>query len=42
MTALDGLPLVTLVTFLPLLGALVVAFTPAARPNAARVCASAG
>jgi NADH-quinone oxidoreductase subunit M len=41
MTALDGLPLVTLVTFLPLLGAIAVAFTPAARPNAARYTALA-
>jgi len=39
MTALDGLPLVTLVTFLPLLGALAVAITPASRPNVARYSA---
>ncbi|NJD26729.1 MAG: NADH-quinone oxidoreductase subunit M [Chloroflexi bacterium] len=36
MTGLDGLPLVTLVTFLPALGALVVAFMPTSRPNLAR------
>jgi NADH-quinone oxidoreductase subunit M len=36
MTGLEGLPLVSLVTFLPLLGALAVAITPASRPNAAR------
>ena len=39
MTALSGLPLVTLVTFLPLLGALVVAITPTSRPNVARYAA---
>jgi NADH-quinone oxidoreductase subunit M len=39
MSALSSLPLVTLVTFLPLLGALVVAFTPSSRPNAARYVA---
>ena len=39
MTGLDGLPLVTAVTFLPALGALIVAFTPTARPNLARYVA---
>ncbi|MEI7742558.1 MAG: proton-conducting transporter membrane subunit, partial [Chloroflexota bacterium] len=39
MTAFNGLPLVTLVTFIPLLGALVVAFTPSSRPNLARYLA---
>jgi NADH-quinone oxidoreductase subunit M len=39
MTALDGLPLVTLVTFLPLLGAIVIAFTPTSRPSIARYTA---
>ncbi len=39
MTALNGLPLVTIVTFLPLLGALVVAVTPRSRPNLARYVA---
>jgi len=39
MTTLNGLPLVSLVTFLPLIGALVVAFTPASRPNLARYTA---
>jgi NADH-quinone oxidoreductase subunit M len=38
-SGLEGLPLVTLVTFLPLLGALVVAFTPGSRPNVARYVA---
>ena len=36
MTGLTGLPLVTIVTFLPALGALVVAFMPSSRPNLAR------
>jgi NADH-quinone oxidoreductase subunit M len=36
MTALNGLPLVSLVTFLPLLGAIVVAFVPASRPQLVR------
>jgi NADH-quinone oxidoreductase subunit M len=39
MISVGGLPLVTIVTFLPLLGALAVAFTPAGRPNAARYTA---
>ncbi len=39
MTPLNGLPLVSLVTFLPLLGALVIAFTPSGRPNIARYIA---
>ena len=39
MTGLAGLPLVTLVTFLPALGALVVAFMPTSRPNLARYTA---
>jgi len=39
MSGLTSLPLVTIVTFLPLLGALVVAFTPSSRPNAARYTA---
>jgi NADH-quinone oxidoreductase subunit M len=39
MIDLTGLPLVTLVTFLPLLGAIVIAFTPSARPNVARYSA---
>jgi NADH-quinone oxidoreductase subunit M len=39
MSALTSLPLVTIVTFLPLLGALVVAFMPSSRPNAARYAA---
>jgi NADH-quinone oxidoreductase subunit M len=41
MTGLAGLPLVTLVTFLPAIGALVVAFTPTSRPNVARYTALA-
>jgi len=36
MTGLEGLPIVTLVTFLPLLGAFVVAFVPSGRPDLAR------
>ncbi len=39
MTALNGLPLVSLITFLPLLGAIVIAFTPSGRPNIARYTA---
>ena len=39
MIDLSGLHLVTLVTFLPLLGALVIAFTPTGRPNIARYTA---
>ena len=39
MTAFDGLPLVSLVTFIPLIGAVLVALTPANRPNAARYVA---
>jgi len=39
MTALNGLPLVSLVTFLPLLGALVIAFLPSGRQNLARYTA---
>jgi NADH-quinone oxidoreductase subunit M len=39
MTALAGLPLVSLITFLPLLGAIVIAFTPSGRPNIARYTA---
>ena len=39
MIDLSGLPLVTLVTFLPLLGALIIAFTPTSRPNIARYTA---
>jgi len=39
MTAFAGLPLVSLVVFLPLLGALFVAFTPGSRPNIARYAA---
>ena len=39
MTGLAGLPLVSLVVFLPLLGAFVVAFTPGSRPNVARYLA---
>jgi NADH-quinone oxidoreductase subunit M len=39
MSGLSSLPLVTIVTFLPLLGALVVAFTPSSRPNIARYTA---
>jgi NADH-quinone oxidoreductase subunit M len=39
MTAFGGAPLVSLVTFLPLLGALAVALTPSSRPNAARYVA---
>jgi NADH-quinone oxidoreductase subunit M len=39
MSGLTSLPLVTIVTFLPLLGALVVAFMPSSRPNAARYAA---
>jgi NADH-quinone oxidoreductase subunit M len=39
MIDLSGLHLVTLVTFLPLLGALVIAFTPTSRPNIARYTA---
>ena len=39
MTWLDDLPIVTLVTFLPALGALVIAFTPTGRPNMARYLA---
>jgi NADH-quinone oxidoreductase subunit M len=39
MTGLAGLPLVTLVTFLPALGALAVAFMPSSRPNLARYTA---
>ncbi len=39
MTALAGLPLVSLIVFLPLLGAIVIAFTPSARPNIARYTA---
>jgi NADH-quinone oxidoreductase subunit M len=41
MTAFNGLPLVSLVTFLPLIGAILVALTPASRPNAARYVALA-
>jgi NADH-quinone oxidoreductase subunit M len=36
MTALQGLPLVTLVTFLPLVGAILVALVPASRPQLVR------
>ena len=36
MTWLSDLPIVTIVTFLPALGALVIAFTPTDRPNMAR------
>jgi NADH-quinone oxidoreductase subunit M len=39
MTALAGLPLITIITFLPLLGAIVIAFTPTSRPNVARYTA---
>ncbi len=39
MTAFNGLPLVSLVTFIPLIGAVLVALTPASRPNAARYVA---
>jgi NADH-quinone oxidoreductase subunit M len=39
MTGLAGLPLVTLVTFLPALGALAIAFLPSSRPNLARYTA---
>jgi NADH-quinone oxidoreductase subunit M len=39
MTTFAGLPLVTIVTFLPLLGAIVVAFTPRRRANLARYLA---
>jgi NADH-quinone oxidoreductase subunit M len=39
MTGLAGIPVLTLVTFLPAVGALVVAVTPAARPNLARYVA---
>jgi NADH-quinone oxidoreductase subunit M len=39
MTAFNGLPLVSLVTFLPLLGAVGVALTPSSRPNIARYTA---
>ena len=39
MTTLEGLPLVTIVVFLPLIGALITAFTPASRPNIARYTA---
>jgi NADH-quinone oxidoreductase subunit M len=39
MTSLTELPIVTLVTFLPALGALVIAFTPTSRPNMARYLA---
>ncbi|MDP2349798.1 MAG: NADH-quinone oxidoreductase subunit M, partial [Chloroflexota bacterium] len=39
MTALNELPLVSLITFLPLLGAIVIAFTPSGRPNIARYTA---
>ena len=41
MTVFNGLPLVSLVTFLPLIGAVLVALTPASRPNAARYVALA-
>ncbi len=36
MTGLEGLPMVTLITFMPLLGAIVVAFVPSGRPDLAR------
>ena len=36
MISVGGIPLVTLVTFLPLIGALAVAITPASNPNIAR------
>ena len=39
MTGLGGLPLVSLVTFVPLLGAIAVAFTPTSRPNVGRYVA---
>ena len=39
MTALAGLPLVSLTIFLPLLGAILIAFTPSGRPNIARYMA---
>ena len=39
MTWLNDIPIVTLVTFLPALGALVIAFTPTSRPNMARYLA---
>ena len=39
MNGLAGLPLVTIVTFLPALGALVIAFLPSSRPNLARYTA---
>ena len=39
MTGLAGIPLVSLVTFLPAIGAIVVAFTPTGRPNVARYTA---
>jgi len=41
MTALSGLPLVSIITFLPLVGAIVIAFTPSGRPNVARYTALA-
>ncbi|HEY5435776.1 MAG TPA: NADH-quinone oxidoreductase subunit M [Candidatus Limnocylindrales bacterium] len=39
MTALAGLPLVSLTVFLPLLGAILIGFTPSGRPNVARYMA---
>ncbi len=39
MTGLAGLPLVTIVTFLPALGALAITFLPGSRPNLARYTA---
>jgi NADH-quinone oxidoreductase subunit M len=41
MTGLDGLPLVSLVTFLPLIGAVLIAFLPSGRPNLIRYAALA-
>jgi NADH-quinone oxidoreductase subunit M len=39
MTGLEGIPIVTIVTFLPALGALAIAFLPTSRPNLARYAA---
>jgi NADH-quinone oxidoreductase subunit M len=39
MTGLAGIPLVSIVTFLPALGALAIAFLPSSRPNLARYVA---
>ena len=39
MTGLEGLPLVSLVTFLPLVGAILIAFLPSGRPQLVRYAA---